>query len=461
MYELEYLYEQLKTQEIIYRFSNTDEACSNLLETVELIQEASNNKLLSFVNKLKTDFAKSEKVLANNKDAALKCDPDGLVYKDYKTFIPDSEIEKMYKNALNYVNKLIDVNKASEEELKDFIKNTDRDHLLSLAKFFGGKDGRHFNMNKAVVKSEGEKEITKNDIKESIKLIETSKSIINKYLAVIGQYDEEIGNHVIGVKPDKSLPKIEKLRYSAKANKDFLKYMVDEYYYQMLITKVKQQSKQAKHIVVKAANFNPENLEESMVYQDYLDAMNEFEENADLNEAGVDKRNKNVVTPAKLLNKHIKKAIVTNEEKEESNLFLEDGDLLEEVQLQESFFKRDKIIKPSIPEDKIVSIIITEMKNVISSSKYNNNFKSSIDIRMIKYNFAKDSMFDAVGTFDVWKYSNKAISDEKIYKEWNKMFNSFKEEVNNNIEKHGYYINSDNGKYRGYILLKSPVIVKK
>lgn len=277
MYELEYLYEQLKTQEIIYRFSNTDEACSNLLETVELMQEASNNKLLSFVNKLKTDFAKSEKVLANNKDAALKCDPDGLVYKDYKTFVSDSEIEKMYKSALNHVNKLIDVNKASEEEMKDFLKKVDRDHLLGLAKFFGAKDERHFNMKKAVIKSESDKEITKNDIKDSIKFIETSKSTIDKYLVVIGNFDDKIGNS-LGVKPDKSLSQIEKLRFNVKINKDFLKYMVDEYYYGMLIAKVKEQTKQAKHIVVKAANFNHETLKESMVYQDYLDAMNDFEE---------------------------------------------------------------------------------------------------------------------------------------------------------------------------------------
>ena len=277
MYELEYLYEQLKTQEIIYRFSNADEVCNNLLETVESIQEASNNKLLSFVNKLKTDFAKSEKVLANNKEAALKCDPDGLIYKEYKNFISDSEIEKMYKSALNHVNKLIDISKASEEELKDFIKNTDREHLLGLAKFFGAKDERHINMKKAVVKSESDKEITKADIKESIKLIETSKSTIDKYLVIIGNFDDKIGNS-IGTKPDKSSSQIDKLRYNAKANKDFLKYMVDEYYYSMLIAKVKQQTKQAKHIVVKAANFNPENIKESMVYQDYLDAMNDFEE---------------------------------------------------------------------------------------------------------------------------------------------------------------------------------------
>lgn len=277
MYELEYLYEQLKTQEIIYSFSNTDEACSNLLETVELMQEASNNKLLSFVNKVKTDFAKSEKVLANNKEAALKCNPDGLIYKDYKTFISDSEIEKMYKDALKYVEGLININKASEEELKDFIKKVDREHLLGLAKFFGAKDERHFNMNKAVVKSESEKKITKNDIKESIKFIKTSKSTLDKYLGIIGDFDDKIGNS-IGTKPDKSSTQIEKLRYNAKANKDFLKYMVDEYYYSMLIAKVKQQTKQAKHIVVKAANFNPENIKESVEYQYYLDAMNDFEE---------------------------------------------------------------------------------------------------------------------------------------------------------------------------------------
>lgn len=277
MYEIEYLYEQLKTQEIVYRFSNTDEACSNLLETVELMQEAYNNKLLSFVNKLKTDFAKSEKVLANNKEAALKCDPDGLIYKDYKTFISDSEIEKMYKSASKHVDSLININKASEEELKDFLKKVDKDHLLGIAKFFGAKDERHFNMKKAVVKSEGEKEITKNDIKESIKFIETSKSTIDKYLVVIGNFDDKIANSV-GIKPDKSLPQIEKLRYNAKANKDFLKYIVDEYYYSMLIAKVKQQTKQAKHIVVKAANFNPENIKESVEYQYYLDAMNDFEE---------------------------------------------------------------------------------------------------------------------------------------------------------------------------------------
>ena len=249
MYELEYLYEQLKTQEIIYRFSNTNEACNSILETVELLKEASNNSLLSFVNKLKTDFTKSEKILINHKQTALNCDPDGLIYNDFKVFISDSEIEKMYKSALKYVEGLININKASEDELKDFLKKVDKDHLLGLAKFFGAKDEKHFNMNKAVVKSIGTKEITKNDIKESIKFIETSKSTVDKYLVIIGNFDDKIGNS-IGTKPDKSLPQVEKLRYNAKVNKDFLKYMVDEYYYSMLIAKVKQQNKQAKHIVV-------------------------------------------------------------------------------------------------------------------------------------------------------------------------------------------------------------------
>lgn len=274
MYELEYLYEQLKTQRIEYQFNDNNH--DSILETVQLIEEASKNNLLSFFNKLKADFSKSEKVLEKYKQDASNCDPDGLVYKDYKVFISDSDIKKMYQDALKYVNSF-NIDKLSEEELNKFIKDTDKAHLVALGKCFGSKDGLHLNMKKTVVKSEADKELSKNDINEAIKFIENSKNIINSYIKTIGDLDEEFSKNV-GAKPDKSLSKEEKLRFSGKANKDYLKYMADEYYYSMLLAKVKEQNKQAKHIVVKAANFNPENLEESIMYQDYLDTMNDFEE---------------------------------------------------------------------------------------------------------------------------------------------------------------------------------------
>ena len=101
------------------------------------------------------------------------------------------------------------------------------------------------------------------------------------------------------------------------------------------------------------------------------------------------------------------------------------------------------------------------MKDVINDSKYTNEFRKSIRISKIKYDFEEDTEFDAVGRYDVWVYSNKSHKDDEIYMAWDKMYKSFEKEVNERMNKYGYFIDLDGDWDEGYIELRSPAIVKE
>lgn len=290
MYELEYLYEQLKQQIIENEYINvlnsvTEnsydilESEQNIAKTMNLIEESSKNGKLNLIQKFKTNIATAEKVLSNNKDAALKCKPIGLEYKDFKTFISDTDIKKMYQKAIAYLNKF-NPDKASEEELKTFILDSGNNvQYKELSKIFGnGKE--IFSILEIIVTKKETKELTKNDISESVKYLQNYSNELKKLQNEQKRTDEEYTKYIrdsgfanVNVKQN-----IDKLRKNAKNHKRALIAIADATYYSMLIQKMKQEFNQAKHIVVKAANYNPRNIKESYAIQDYIDFMYDFYE---------------------------------------------------------------------------------------------------------------------------------------------------------------------------------------
>lgn len=288
MYEVELLYEQLKRQTVEESYINVlntvtegaydiHEIDSTILETVKMIEEASNNKLSGAFKRFKTNLATAEKILDQNKDAALKCKPIGLEYKDFKEFVSDDHIKGLHKKALSYLNKF-DPSKASEEQLKQYITDSSNNvQYNEFSKIFGNGKER-FNIYDIVISKKSDKELSKADISNAVKYLQGYSKEISKIQADRIANDTEYTNYVrsTGLITNKTKGDIEKLRKSAANHKRALIAIVDSTYYQMMLQKMMQEFNQAKHIVVKAANYNPRNLKESFDIQFYIDSMNDF-----------------------------------------------------------------------------------------------------------------------------------------------------------------------------------------
>lgn len=288
MYEVELLYEQLKRQTVEQSYMNVlntitegaydiSEVDNSILETVKMIEEASNNKLGDLFKRFKTNRATAEKILSQHKDAALKVKPIGLEYKDFKEFVSDKEIKSLHKKAIDYINKF-NPSKASEEDLKSYILAASNNvYYNEICKIFGNGEVR-FNMTDVVVTKKNNKELSKADISNAIKYLQNYDKEISKIRNEEMSASTEYSNHVksSGLITDNIKGDIEKLRNSATNHKRTEIAIADSFYYQMMIQKMSQEFNQAKHIVVKAANYNPRNLKESFDIQFYIDSMNDF-----------------------------------------------------------------------------------------------------------------------------------------------------------------------------------------
>lgn len=291
MFELEYLYEQLKRQTVEQNYINTlntvlessydTSVCDNAInETMILMEEVSKKKDLGLLKTLKTYFSTAEKILSANKDAALKCKPYGLNYEKFKTFMSDEEIKSMHKKALSYLNKF-DPSKASEEELKKYIMDSMNNvQYKEIVKIFG-KGKESFMYRDMVVTKTTSKELNKNDISASVKYLETFTDKYKKLQKEFRDTDNEYGDYVkkTGLATAKTNHKnIEKLRQNAMNHKKALINITDCTFFNMYSCKLQLEFQQAKRVVVKAANHNPRNLKESAKIQMYIDAMYDFHE---------------------------------------------------------------------------------------------------------------------------------------------------------------------------------------
>ena len=291
MYELHYLYEQLKTQTLQQKYINVlntvTESCYDfveqdkaILETMSLIEEASQKGNLKLLQSLKTNIASAEKILSKNKEAALQCKPYGLEFKGFKTFVADNTIKSVHQKAISYLNKF-DPSKASEDQLKTYIMDSSNNvQYKEIAKIMGGKES--FLYKDVVIEKEVDKELTKGDISDAVKYLSTYTSIYKKVQTEFDKNTDEYTQYVrlTGFSSNRTKNKdIDELRQSASNHKRALIAIVDATYYQMLLFKLRAEFKQAKQIVVKAANHNPKNLKESADIQMYIDSMYELYEN--------------------------------------------------------------------------------------------------------------------------------------------------------------------------------------
>ena len=290
MYELEYLYEQLKTkmneETYLVTLNSVSESCYDICEaqrevdkTLKAIEEASNKNKFTKLDKLRGNFTKVDTILNKHKDAALKCKPIGLQYKDFKIFYSDGELKSRVDKAIKYLESF-DVNKASEEALKKYIEDSNKNvQFNEVGKILGLNNPKYGLASYSVIKSTKDKEITKGDIADAIKFIENKDKVIKKVTDEVSKTHNE---YVDWLRANNAIPTskkdndIEKLRRNALNHQKSLLNIARNSYLEIITQKYNTQLNQCKQIVVKAANYNPRNLKESYKIQDYIDAMYEF-----------------------------------------------------------------------------------------------------------------------------------------------------------------------------------------
>lgn len=292
MFELVYLYEQLKTdtikQDYIDQLNVISESAYDNIEvgiaineTMEAIDEAAKKNGFGKINALKAKIMSTQKVLDKCKDKALKFNPIGLTYSGYKTFKSDADIKKLYDQAIKYLNSF-NPNKATEEQLKKYIQDAVNNvQLVKISEIFGNGKTK-FQVKDIVVTKIEDKNISKNDISAAIKEIESGDKKLKFAQAEQKKRREEYVAYARnGGLITNDNTSIDKLKKNSANYKRSLIDIANTTYFQMFIQKYTQELEQCKRIVVKAASYNPRNLKESYEIQDYIDyiyAFNEYTE---------------------------------------------------------------------------------------------------------------------------------------------------------------------------------------
>lgn len=294
MYELEYLYENLKSQSLEYQYACKLDFLSEssydvigledtISETTKMISEAADKSKLKLLDKLRVRFAKVDKILSTYKNSALKVNPIGLIYKDYIVFKSDADIKKLHTECIKYLN-TFNPDKASEAECKKYIMDSQNNIQYKKMSSIFGSGKERFKMQDIAIVKKSDKELKKSDISDAINYLEKYEEKIKAVQNEFKKNDDEYTNYV---RKDNGLATINisndlnKLRKNALNHKTALINIADTTYYQMIIKKYELEFDQAKKIVVKAANYNPRNLKESYVIQDYIDSMYSFMETSD------------------------------------------------------------------------------------------------------------------------------------------------------------------------------------
>ena len=129
-------------------------------------------------------------------------------------------------------------------------------------------------------------------------------------------------------------------------------------------------------------------------------------------------------------------------------LFLEDGDLLELVQL-EALLKRNKKIEPKVSRKQAIQKARSVVKDVLKDSKYSNFKKSIKEDNHWYYKQAQElwingeddeEAFGFIYRVDGWDAYPKLRED---YDEFDKELNSFIKDINEEIKDIGYTLTTD------------------
>lgn len=271
MYELEYLYEQLKakttTANYLSALNSISEATYNVSEAKEEvddklkeIEEGIKLKKKNLLDKRRSGFVTAKKLLSKFKATSKKSKPYGLSHREFATFKTDEEIKKLHENAVNYLN-CFDPKIASDTEVKLFISDiSDNVQYKALNTIFGSGNDK-CSLKSCTVVAKETKELTKQDIEEAITYLENFNEDSSKYVITREAYN------TYGLSPERKM---------AANYKTALLAIADARYYDLMSQKLTLEFAQAAQVVQKASYHNPRNLRESREVQDYIDFLYEY-----------------------------------------------------------------------------------------------------------------------------------------------------------------------------------------
>ena len=122
--------------------------------------------------------------------------------------------------------------------------------------------------------------LTKTDISDAVKFLSTYSDKVKKLQKEQADNSKEYGDYARhgGLATTNTSSELGKLRQNAANHKRALIAIADQTYYAWMVQRMQKEASQAKQIVVKADNYNPRNLKESAIVQDYIDAICDFNE---------------------------------------------------------------------------------------------------------------------------------------------------------------------------------------
>lgn len=271
MYELEYLYEQLKYKTTVANYISAlnsitestfdvSEANEEVSDTMKEIEEGTKNKKGKLLDKRRHGIVTAKKLLSKY-SAFKKSKPYGLSHREFMTFRTDDDIKKLHENAVAYLN-CFNPKTAPDDEVKLFISDiSDNVQYRALNTIFGEGNVKCTSKDCIVVKKET-KELSKKDIEEAGTYLENFTEDFSKYVITRETYD------TYGLSKERKI---------AANYKTALLAIADAKYYDLMSEKLTLEFAQAAQVVQKAFYHNPRNLKESKELQEYIDFIYEYE----------------------------------------------------------------------------------------------------------------------------------------------------------------------------------------
>ena len=275
MYELEYLYEQLKYLTVREMYIselnavtestyNEAEAKRNVHDTITDIAKATEIKKTNLLDKRRNGVITAKKLLSKYKATSETAKPYGLTHKEQTTFKSDEDIKKLHENAVKYIEQFNPLT-ASDIEVKLYNSDImDNIQCKALDTIFGEGNAKKCVKDCAIAKKEGCKEMTKEDIKKAVNFMESFSE------------NEDRSKYVLPVREAVNTYGISKDRQIAANYKRALLGIADAKFYELMSEKLTLEFAQASQIITKAAHHNPRNLRESKEVQDYIDFLYEY-----------------------------------------------------------------------------------------------------------------------------------------------------------------------------------------
>ena len=229
---------------------------------------------------LKDKFIKSnKKFLDKYEDKALSSSCSGIVIDKWYTFV---DLDSKYNDALKKLQsvfKRIDINNASEKDLKDFYKEI-KDGMFktgsarsAVSDFVKNDKGEvNYLYKNAAVKMERDHNVTKQDVKDAVDTlksitteIDSAYKLLNERIAALNTFAKRSTN--IG------LDKSEKYQRKIVGIKDDMKKALDKDYAGAVYWQLLAKQRQARKVISLAARDSSN--EWASVFDDELDSINE------------------------------------------------------------------------------------------------------------------------------------------------------------------------------------------